>query len=287
MTPAQVKTDYTAIDAAILACVSGGPDQPSPLYSRTVIAEAAAIAQSTGRIMMRVIDGRLKCLRNAGKIVYQSGKGAGWRIAMTDTPKPPQAAQPATAAENGGETGSQPGLLQDDSRKLTDWLASKPDARLHAREAAAAIKQERAVEPEAPTLAQLNSACMSYRHDFGLMEDEERERLRWAAKEWLRAWRKEVAWAAHPSPPADTLAEAHGEPAHDDHPLRHWDRTCAACAVDAQGEREADLLLAIRQCLSQALQARWHESRSAVEDEFWLRFDNDRAILAANERKRS
>lgn len=42
-----------------------------------------------------------------------------------------------------------------------------------------------------PTLAQLNSACMSYRHDFGLMTPDEQERLRWSAKEWLRAWEKE------------------------------------------------------------------------------------------------
>lgn len=38
-------------------------------------------------------------------------------------------------------------MLQDDSRELSRWLASKPDARLHAREAAAAI----ASAPAAPT----------------------------------------------------------------------------------------------------------------------------------------
>lgn len=49
------------------------------------------------------------------------------------------------------------------------------------------------------TLAQLNSACMWYRHDFGLMDAEEQERMRWAAKEWLRAWRKELEVATPPT----------------------------------------------------------------------------------------
>jgi hypothetical protein len=41
------------------------------------------------------------------------------------------------ACITGGKTGWPPGLLQDDDKKLSKWLASKPDARLHAREAAA------------------------------------------------------------------------------------------------------------------------------------------------------
>lgn len=45
-------------------------------------------------------------------------------------------------------------------------------------------------EPQEPlTEAQLNSVCLSYRHDFGLMDSEEQERMRWTAKEWLRAFR--------------------------------------------------------------------------------------------------
>ena len=34
-----------------------------------------------------------------------------------------------------------PGLLQDDDKKLSKWLASRPDSMLHAREAAAAIEK--------------------------------------------------------------------------------------------------------------------------------------------------
>lgn len=44
-------------------------------------------------------------------------------------------------------TGWQPGMLQDDSRELSQCLASKPDARLHAREAAAAIATEQKPNP--------------------------------------------------------------------------------------------------------------------------------------------
>lgn len=33
------------------------------------------------------------------------------------------------AVRNGGRTGSPPGLLQDDCKALSRWLASRPDAR--------------------------------------------------------------------------------------------------------------------------------------------------------------
>ncbi|MGB3042512.1 MAG: hypothetical protein WBB98_04940 [Xanthobacteraceae bacterium] len=42
-----------------------------------------------------------------------------------------------------------------------------------------------------PADAQINSACLSFRHDYGLLDDHDRERLRFVAIEWLRAWQKE------------------------------------------------------------------------------------------------
>lgn len=42
-----------------------------------------------------------------------------------------------------------------------------------------------------PTPANVDSACMSFRHDFGLMSDAQKEKLRWEATEWLRVWQKE------------------------------------------------------------------------------------------------
>lgn len=40
-------------------------------------------------------------------------------------------------------TGWPPGMLQDDSKELSKWLASKPDARQQVREACAQIRAER------------------------------------------------------------------------------------------------------------------------------------------------
>lgn len=40
-------------------------------------------------------------------------------------------------------TGHPPGMLQDDSRELTAWLAGKLDAMRHARDAVAKIRAER------------------------------------------------------------------------------------------------------------------------------------------------
>lgn len=41
-----------------------------------------------------------------------------------------------------------------------------------------------------PTADQVDSACLSYRHDFGLLSEKDQDRLRFEAKEWLLAWRK-------------------------------------------------------------------------------------------------
>jgi hypothetical protein len=37
----------------------------------------------------------------------------------------------------------------------------------------------------------IDDACMSYRHDFGLMCDERQRELRYEAREWLRAFHLE------------------------------------------------------------------------------------------------
>jgi hypothetical protein len=37
---------------------------------------------------------------------------------------------------NGGRTGWPPGMLQDDCRKLSRWLANRIDSRMHAKQAA-------------------------------------------------------------------------------------------------------------------------------------------------------
>ena len=40
--------------------------------------------------------------------------------------------------------------------------------------------------PELPTDAQLHYACLSYRHDYGLMDLASREKLQWECREWWR-----------------------------------------------------------------------------------------------------
>lgn len=76
--------------------------------------------------------------------------------------------------------------------------------------------------PSEITEAQINSACLSYRHDFGLLDEHDKERLRFVAKEWLHAWRKEFAplapalkLSASPAPAASGGLEAVREAAKD------------------------------------------------------------------------
>ena len=43
---------------------------------------------------------------------------------------------------------------------------------------------------------QIASACMSYRHDFGLLDDAYKEQLVYEARSWEYAFAKEREWAA-------------------------------------------------------------------------------------------
>jgi len=59
-----------------------------------------------------------------------------------------------------------------------------------------------------PTDAQINSACLSYRHDFGLMDKRDQDNLRFNANEWFLAWQKEARiLSALPIHPADPLSD--------------------------------------------------------------------------------
>ena len=88
------------------------------------------------------------------------------------------------------------------------WLTSvcfqkpTPEALDLAKDAwKAALKSKTEPVPEVPcsiglcgqdvTAKQINSACLSYRHDFGLMTIDEKNSLQFQAIEWLRAWQKE------------------------------------------------------------------------------------------------
>jgi hypothetical protein len=41
-----------------------------------------------------------------------------------------------------------------------------------------------------PTPSQIHSACLSYRHDYGILDEYARASLRITAHEWFEAWRK-------------------------------------------------------------------------------------------------
>ena len=56
-----------------------------------------------------------------------------------------------------------------------------------------------------PTDHQIFDACMSVRHDYGLMGPIEREKLRFEALEWFRAWEKAIY---EPSGPPQRKQEA-------------------------------------------------------------------------------
>lgn len=73
------KTDYSALDAAILAHVSQKPANFTELQSGAVQKAADALVTGSYKPAWRFIDSRLQALRKAGKIVY-SGK-TGWSIA--------------------------------------------------------------------------------------------------------------------------------------------------------------------------------------------------------------
>ncbi|HUW43793.1 MAG TPA: hypothetical protein VMV95_02440 [Bacillota bacterium] len=44
-----------------------------------------------------------------------------------------------------------------------------------------------------PNIEQIHDACLSYRHDYGLMSKKEQEKLRFEALEWLKSWRKALS----------------------------------------------------------------------------------------------
>jgi len=54
--------------------------------------------------------------------------------------------------------------------------------------AARCVSEDRRVVPETLTLAQLHDACMSMRHDYGLMTVDQREEMRRGAADWWRCF---------------------------------------------------------------------------------------------------
>lgn len=68
---------------------------------------------------------------------------------------------------------------------LVDAIAYVSD--LEARLEKAEAERDAPTLPESLTPEQLGDACLSYRHDFGLLDSGEQFSLRWQAAEWWRA----------------------------------------------------------------------------------------------------
>jgi hypothetical protein len=75
-----------------------------------------------------------------------------------------------------------------------DWAAAEIE-RLRAALTPSQQSGAGEVEPVAwrPTDEQVQSACLSYRHDFGLLTVADAAIVKSEAREWLRAWQKEGA----------------------------------------------------------------------------------------------
>lgn len=62
-------------------------------------------------------------------------------------------------------------------------------------------------EPRGPTDAEIDSACMWYRHDFFLLPDAGKDVLRLSARDWLRAWCKVRDYLPPPAVAAPASSE--------------------------------------------------------------------------------
>lgn len=72
------KTDYSQLDAEILARIGAGKNTFIQIDTGGVFAEADRLHKETGRMAFRIIDGRLQALKRKGVIVY--GTCTGWQL---------------------------------------------------------------------------------------------------------------------------------------------------------------------------------------------------------------
>ncbi len=79
------------------------------------------------------------------------------------------------------------------------WMDREPATPPAAPGAEARIDSKAVVRyMQKPSAKRIDSACMSYRHDFGLLSAEEQSQLRHDAKHWGYAWAKELFEPAIP-----------------------------------------------------------------------------------------
>jgi len=77
-----------------------------------------------------------------------------------------------------------------DCRKLCVDIANRAMMLWHRAEQSGPVKESLFIRK--PTNAEINDACMSFTHDFGLLGKDGQDNLKYAAKEWLKAWAKQA-----------------------------------------------------------------------------------------------
>lgn len=95
----------------------------------------------------------------------------------------PDTRKKATAAYNAGHGHAPDYGFAPDRAWIEGWAYAQSTKAAPATQPAAPV-------PQALTDAQITIACLSYRHDFGLMHASERKALIFQAREWERALNK-------------------------------------------------------------------------------------------------
>jgi hypothetical protein len=104
-------------------------------------------------------------------------------------------------------------IIDEQQREIASLIADVRTYQGIVAEQAAEIERLRARVAELElTDTQVRSACLSYRHDYGLMDAKARGILEFQCREWWRAIRKEfeqpskhpMVLSTKPQPPADT-----------------------------------------------------------------------------------
>lgn len=181
--------------------IAGSPafDTTIPLYTTPTPPSADVIAQLLSALKVLFADIERQPLATGDLHEHDVARRERSRAAIKRAEEYIQSAAP------GGGTKSDGGV-EGHARARVDGAASEKgcisrsggfteshDGLLNSPQPEAGIKpgpSDPAQEPEA-TRAQVNSACLSYRHDFGLLAPDRQGDLQNEAREWLRAWQRE------------------------------------------------------------------------------------------------
>jgi hypothetical protein len=106
-----------------------------------------------------------------------------------------------------------------------------------------------------PTDDQIESACLSYRHDFGLLEAAQQSQIKYAGLEWLLAWQKAMPQMGNTQATITQLEKACAEWAEVSQSNHQRAKRAEARVAELEAERDAalDMMAAQPMALSKAL----------------------------------